>query len=489
MKFLTVSSKETRKKAEVLVLPYWQGEKKAVAAFSKEGISTEILSLLEKDFKGESCEILTSYSAEGLEKRILLIGLGSLSECEGNTLRKAFAKVTDFCRKKKWVTVNCFIPQEWEGEILPILDGFSMANYTFDKLKRESLTRKPSIFLESVCLIGQKNIKKQIASLEHWMEGVNLTRNLVNDNADDMRAKDLVEVAKHLAKEFPSLECTILRQKELEKEKMGLLLAVNRGAEQEPALIVLHYRGNPKSNDLTVLIGKGITFDTGGLNLKPTGSMETMKTDMAGGAAVLGTMRALASSSLEKNVLGVVVAAENAVGSKAFKPGDVFISREGKSVEISNTDAEGRLVLADAFSYVQDNYNPSRMIDIATLTGGIVVALGEEVTGFFSNSEGLSKQLLEASARTGEKLWQMPLFPEYRKGLQSGIADIRNASTNRKASPCVGAAFLHQFVKKGIPWAHLDIGGSGYLSEATSYYPSHATGIGVKLFLSFLETV
>jgi leucyl aminopeptidase len=254
-------------------------------------------------------------------------------------------------------------------------------------------------------------------------------------------------------------------------------------------LILLHYKGDPKSKDLTAVVGKGITFDTGGLNLKPTGSIETMKCDMAGAAAVLGILKACQALKLKKNVIGVIAAAENAISAEAYKPGDVYISHSGKSVEITNTDAEGRLVLADALSYVQTHYELSRVIDLATLTGGVVVALGEEATGLFSNDDALINQLKKASARTGERIWELPLYPEYLDALKSPIADLKNSRNGRKASAGSGAMFLRQFIEEDLPWAHLDIAGTAYLSETSPYSPSYATGVGVKLLIEFLENL
>jgi leucyl aminopeptidase len=214
--------------------------------------------------------------------------------------------------------------------------------------------------------------------------------------------------------------------------------------------------------------------------------METMKADMAGAAAVLGTLHAIAALKMPLNLCGVIASTENAIGPLSYKPGDVYLSHAGKSVEISNTDAEGRLILADALSYTQKKLKPTTMIDLATLTGGVVVALGDEATGLFSNDEKLSEELIQAGEETRERLWRLPLYPEYGEQLKSTIADLKN-SGGRKASPITGAFFLKEFIEK-IPWAHLDIAGTAYLTEgAKSYQPSHATGVGVRLLVRYLE--
>ncbi|MGE5196112.1 MAG: leucyl aminopeptidase family protein, partial [Anaerolineae bacterium] len=276
-------------------------------------------------------------------------------------------------------------------------------------------------------------------------------------------------------------------KKELEQEKMGLILAVNRGSNREPVLIILEYLGDEKSKERTAVIGKGITYDTGGLNIKPTGSMETMKSDMAGAAAVLGLIKAAIATGLKANIIGVIASTENAVGPLSYKPGDVYTSFSGKTVEISNTDAEGRLVLADAISYTQERLKPTRLIDLATLTGGILIALGEEAAGLFSNDDHLASELLAAGENTYERLWRFPLFNEYKEAVKSSIADLKN-SGGRKASSITAAMFLQCFVKN-IPWAHLDIAGTAYLTDARLYHPTPATGYGVRLLIDFFESL
>ncbi len=491
MQVQIVSVAGKRKPAEALILPYWEEEKKPVPAFSKTGMDKALLALIEEDFKADVAEINYSYTLEGVEKKVILLGLGKKSNGSLASLRKAFAVVTSFCHKKKITSINVFLPESIEDDkLVAIVDAICMANYSFDESKRELLKEHPTVLLTKVSLIGGEK-KQQVLIDKHLllMESVDLTRALVNRNADETKAQDLVAIAKRLADKYPAVQCEVLGKKELEKEKMGLLLAVNRGADQDPALIIISYKGDPKKTDTTAVVGKGITFDTGGLNLKPTGGIESMRIDMAGAAAVLGIIQAAASLQIKKNIIGVIATAENAISAKAYKPGDVYISHSGKSVEISNTDAEGRLVLADAFSYVQKHHSPSRIIDLATLTGGIVVAIGEEASGLFCNEPKMTKQLEQAAEATGERVWEMPLYPEYAKALKSTIADIKNSSTGRKASPCMGAIFLQQFIEKKTPWAHLDIAGTAYLSETNPYYPSFATGVGVKLILSFVENL
>jgi leucyl aminopeptidase len=490
IQFQIAPAKGGRKSADVVIAAYWQGKKGPIAAFDRKSIGEEFLSLMEKDFTGKPSEVLLSYSVDVIEKKVLLLGLGEKKECDLQVLRKAFAMATQLCRKHKIAHVNVLFPQDVAEDFLQgILDGFSMANYSFTALKKDTLEDALPVLKKATFFGVKKESQSRIDRQEKVMESVDLVRDLVNGNADDVKAQDLASIAKEIAQKHRSIQCKVLKNKELEKEKMGLILAVNRGSSQEAACIILSYQGDPSSKDVTAIVGKGITFDTGGLNLKPTGGIETMRVDMAGAAAVLGILQTAASLKIKKNIVGVIAAAENAIGSRSYKPGDVYISHSGKSVEISNTDAEGRLVLADALSYVQTHYAPSRIIDLATLTGGIVVAIGEEASGLFSNEKELTNQLQQAADITGERVWPMPLYPEYRKALKSTLADLKNSSAGRKASPCMGAIFLQQFIKKDVAWAHLDIAGTAYLSEQDPYYPTYATGVGVKLLTTFLENL
>ncbi len=309
-------------------------------------------------------------------------------------------------------------------------------------------------------------------------------RDLVNGNADDVNVDHFKKIAKEFEKQYSHVKTTILDRKALEKEKMGLMLAVGKGAATDPALILLEYQGDPRSKEKIAIVGKGITFDTGGLNLKISG-METMKCDMAGAAVALGIIQAASRLKLKVNLVSALAIAENAIGPNSYKPGDVFCGRNGKTVEITNTDAEGRLVLADAVSYVEDHFAPVQMIDFATLTGGIVIALGEEASGLFSNNDTLARAIERAGERTHERVWRMPLYPEYKEYFKSPIADLKNSGP-RKASSASGALFIEQFVKS-VPWAHLDIAGTAYLSESGAYHTTLATGVGIRLLVDFLE--
>jgi leucyl aminopeptidase len=493
MLFTAASHLDKRKSADLLVVPFWKGKKHAEAAAPVGGLAAALSAPVDcGDFSGKEGELLILYESRGKrpEKRLALLGLGEEREFSPDLLRRSYAEVVKVCHRKKLSRLNILLPKvdkiEKESICQLICEGLLLTDYTFDTLKGEFKQEEVSK-VEKVSFIGADSaclhLCKRAALV---MDAVNHTRDLVNGNADDVTPQAFVACAEELEKKHQTVKTIVLGKKELEKQGLGLLLAVSRGAARDPALITIEYRGDPKSSKSTALVGKGITFDTGGLNIKQTGQMETMKDDMAGAAAVLGTVSAAAEMGLKVNLIGVIATTENAIGPHSYKPGDVYRSYSGKTVEISNTDAEGRLVLADALSYLQAKFQPTRIIDLATLTGGIVVALGEELTGLFSNDETLARELIHAGERTHERLWRMPLLSEYREQLKSPIADLKN-SGGKKASSSTAAAFLKEFIKEGTPWAHLDIAGTAYLSAPKHYHQTLATGVGVRLLISLLE--
>jgi leucyl aminopeptidase len=264
-------------------------------------------------------------------------------------------------------------------------------------------------------------------------------------------------------------------------------LAVNQGSAKEPRLVIVKYTGAGRKEPYTAFIGKGITYDTGGLNLKPSGSMETMRSDMSGAAAVWAVLKAVLALKPRKNLVFAAGMAENAIDANAYKPGDVLTSYSGKTVEVGNTDAEGRLVLADVISYVVKNYKPAKLIDLATLTGACVVALGNDYAGLLSNNDDLARDLLLSAKETDDRLWQLPMYPEYKDTIKSKIADIFNISTVRgSAGTICGAEFLSRFVEK-TPWAHLDIAGTAFVDGDSRWYYAHgATGFGVRLLSHYI---
>lgn len=494
MEFSIAANIDLRKKADLLVVPFWKKKKEAVLA-AKEiqlGVDPKHLSLALHDFSASDSELLIVYNTECIEGRVALLNLGEQEHLTTESLRRAYAHITKTCNQKKWTSVNIVLPNlsnlAETAMITGIVEGLLLPNYTFEKHKFDTIKDNPSSLLKKVHFIGKKASKDSLALANKLLiisEGVYFARDLINGNADDINPQHLASIALSIAETHENVKATIFNKKRIEKEKMGLLLAVNRGSHTEPTFIILEYKGSPKAQEHVVMVGKGITYDTGGLNIKTAG-METMKCDMGGAATVLATLAVAAKLKLPVHLTAVVPATENAISSQSYKPGDVYAGYTGKTVEVANTDAEGRLVLADALAYADRNLKPTYLIDFATLTGGVDIALGNETTGFMSNNETLSQLLIQAGNETFERIWRLPLFEEYKKNIKSDVADIKNVGT-RSASSIIGGIFLQYFVDKKTPWAHLDIASTAFLNETKRYLPKHATGVGVRLMIDFLQ--
>ncbi len=490
LKFSCTSQLAKSKSSDVLLLPFWEEAKGAKRAGEPlKGPKPAAIAL--GDFKAKNGELSLIYESQATHPRILLLGLGSESAVSADSLRQAYAQAAKECQKRKWASLSVEVPLlgslvnlTAEELLKAACEGILMGHYHWPKKEDKSGFRH----IEWVGVLPAH--LALFEKTELIMSGVFTARDLINQCAHATTPEFLACFAKGLAKEIKgSLKATVLDLEDIKKEKMGLLLAVSQGAAVEPRFITLSYQGHKKAHEHTVLIGKGITYDTGGLNLKPTGHMETMKSDMSGAAAVLATVATAALLKLPVNVTAVVPAAENAIGPNSFKPGDVFCARNGTRVEIGNTDAEGRLILADAISYAIDHLKPTRIIDLATLTGSIVIALGDEIAGLFCNDEQLACKLLQASKKVGEPLWQMPLYAGYKEKLKSSVADLCNVG-GRSGGAVLAALFLQHFLpeKKNLPWAHIDLAGPAFLDKAAREWPKHGVGFGVRLLLEFLES-
>jgi leucyl aminopeptidase len=434
-----------------------------------------------QDFMGEKGDMTVRYEGK---RATIYCGLGDKTTVTSALVRGAAASGIRHALHLKRSEVTVIAPDEIDRKQAlwrSALEGAVLGAYSFEKYKSEKEAKLGALEIVSgIMPIGEA---QRVVSL---CESVNYAKDLVNDNAHVVTPEYCANEAKEIA-EKGRMKCVVLDEKAIVKKGLGLLMAVGQGSAYMPRLVFLEYRGDPKSSELTAIVGKGITFDSGGQNLKPTGYIETMRTDMAGAAAILGTMRALGAFRPKKNVLGVLSLAQNAIGRNAFFPGDVYTSYCGKTVEINSTDAEGRLVLADAISYCIDQYKPSRVIDFATLTGGIITALGTTVAGLFSNDEKLSKELFNAGERADERLWAFPLYKEYIESMKSDIADLRNTSKKKKgwASSITGAAFIKEFVGK-TSWAHIDIAGTAFNEDGDSGVVGQgATGFGIRLLAEY----
>lgn len=492
MRVFTESAAAMRPAADLLIVPFIK-DKDIPKLLSFDDLPQKGLPALKSgDFKANSGEVLLHYTQDKLEPRILFLGLGEMEAITVETLRRAFASGAKCALRYKLKTINVIVPEipSFSGDevLRGVSEGIFLSHYVFEQLKKESLKENSFVPFEKMTFITP--LKNALAFLQKTYficEAVNLARNLVNGNADDVTPEYLALKVQEMAKKDPKIKTQIFDKKRLEKEKFGLILAVSRASATEPKLIIAEYKGSPKSKDLTVIIGKGVTFDTGGLNLKGTGFMESMKCDMGGAGVALGVLFAASKIKLKRNITIIIPATENAIGPASYKPGDVYTSYSGKTIEIGNTDAEGRLILADALSYAVKHLKPNRIIDVATLTGAIEIALGNELTGLLSNNDALSDSLVRAGSVTFERVWRMPLFDEYRDQLRSEIADIRNHG-GRPGGAITAALFLKEFVQN-TPWAHLDIAGTAYLNEARRYHPKFGTGIGVRLLIEFLENL
>lgn len=391
---------------------------------------------------------------------------------------KAYQKI------KQYSSIKVHMPAE---QIYNFTFGLEMASYRFDKyhttLKPEDLPK-----LEKLIFIGSglSNLDeyKPYAAL---VNAVRYARDMINEPANALTPEIFAADIKRL--EYLGLKVDILDEAQMKNEGFNLALAVAQGSQNRPQIAVLQWLGNAKEKDIKLgLVGKGVTFDSGGISIKPAANMGEMKQDMAGAAAVVAAMKAAALQKLPLNIAGVVGLVENMPSGSAYRPGDVVRSMSGQTVEIDNTDAEGRLVLADCLTYIQKRFNPQNVVDIATLTGAIVIALGHTFAGLFSNNETLAKNIIKAGDNSGERVWQMPMDKEYDELLKSNIADMKNVG-GRAAGSASAACFLQRFIDKGRSWAHIDIAGMDGSDGKKAMYPKGASGFGVCLFNALMKLI
>lgn len=451
-----------------------------------------------KDFKGKNGEFFLTLNSP-VPKRIGYLGLGNFNDAKPNSIRKAFGNAAKTIREKKYTTIACIFPEKLpisiESFIEVATEAIILGSYSFEELLIDTERKTPP--LESVILyVNNQDIGSLQNSVKYGQivaEATNFTRDLGNFPHNRMNAIELASRAEKMAQTY-GLKVTIFGREEAERENMNLFLSVNNGSKNEVPgrFVVLEYNPDNVTKTL-VLVGKGITFDTGGISLKPAENMGDMMYDMCGAAAVFGAMRTVAQLKPSGiRVLGLTPLTDNAPSSSATKPGDIVRSKNGKYVEIVNTDAEGRLVLADALTYAE-RYNPNYVIDMATLTGAAVVALGHVQAAVYFNekvAENLRNKLFDASKYTGDLMWHMPLNKEYLELIQPTHADLKN-SGGRPAGSITAAMFLSQFAEK-YPWTHIDIAGTAYVGTGASGKPSGynvngATGYGVRLLADFIR--
>jgi len=442
------------------------------------------------DFKGELFECCLYYTQGVLPaKRVVLMGLGKRGEFDLEKWRGAASKAGQFIRnsgiKQFAFPIKKFDGLSEEELAESFVIGLLLGVYQFNEFK--TLEREKIKEIGELVLLGEKNeemksIGDGLRAGQIISEAVTMARDLVNGPSNQVTPTVLAEKAQQIAKDR-SMEIQVLEVGQAEAMGMGAFVAVAKGSQEPGKFIVLEYNKG-KGLDTIVLVGKGITFDSGGISIKPSENMDRMKDDMSGAAAVLTTLQAASKLQFPFHLVGLMPATENLPSGKAYKPGDILKTLSGQTVEVISTDAEGRLILSDALTYSL-RYQPKAIIDLATLTGACVIALGDYAIGLFGNNESLLKRIEEASLKTGEKVWRMPLWDEYLEYLRSDVADFRNVGT-RAAGAIIGGIFLSKFVEK-IPWVHLDIAGPASIEKERPYIPRGGTGVGVRLLLQLLK--
>jgi len=445
-----------------------------------------------KAFTGKKDQVEAVYTGRVFPfPYLILCGLGRKEKIGYEEIRCAAAKgaqkARDLGLKKVATSTGALGVENLSIEDMgrDIIEGALLALYKFSryKVKEQNNTRhiEDIIFVEKDDHVDAAGRGVQIGRT--IAESVYLVRDLVNYPANDMTPSILADRAREIARAGRNMYCKVLARKDMEKLGMGALLGVARGSHEPPRFIILEYRGGKKGEKPIVIVGKSITFDSGGISLKPSEGMGKMKYDMSGGAITLGVLKAASSLNLPLNVIGILPATENMPGGGATRPGDILRSMSGRTIEIISTDAEGRLTLADGLFYAT-TYGPEYIVDIATLTGACVVALGNHAIGMLGNNEALKQKIRDAGNRVWERVWEMPLWDEYYEQIKSSVADIKN-SGGREGGVMTGAIFLSKFVED-YPWVHLDIAGVAWVDKDRPYIPAGASGIGTRLLIQFL---
>ena len=478
----------------------------AVTIFKDENASSGILKNLDQatggllasvfeteEFKGEAGETaFLRFSTDGKARagRLLLVGAGERDEFKTCDAAIVSGTAARFLRKRNITSFALALRADGDAAEAAqcAAQGVITSHFELDKYKSKEKTDKS---IETFAVYIENSDAGAIEkALERGIvvgESMNFTRELANEPPNILTPTEMANRAQSMAKEC-GLKCEILDEAQMEKMGMGSLLSVSQGSEQPAKLIVLRYEPKKSSGakgELLALVGKGITFDTGGISIKPSEGMEAMKYDMSGGATVLGTMRAVGQLKPSVPVLGIVAAVENMPDGKATRPSDVVTAMNGKTVEILNTDAEGRLILADAVAYAEQQ-GATRIVDMATLTGAVIIALGDLNTGIMGNDQEFVDEIIECGKEAGENFWQLPLGKDYSAGIKSDIADIKNIGPSRKAGTIMGGVFIQEFVDKA-KWAHLDIAGTAWLDSGKPHQSKGPTAVALRTLLKLVD--
>lgn len=443
------------------------------------------------EITGKFGETVLAYASRQPFRRVLAIGVGDAAKFELALLARYAGIAVRQLGRRKLETIALVLPESAREQEIAVGSFVAEGAYagSFEtSVYQESPEKRVAVSDVAICAEGFDAVAldRGIARGTILGEAVNLARRLAITPANDMTPTILADRATDVASES-KLQIDVLDEARARREGMGSFLSVAQGSVQTPKFIVLRYEGDPGSKELLALVGKGITFDSGGISIKPAERMEEMKYDMSGGAAVIAALGALGKLKPKFNVVGIVPATENMPGGKATKPGDIVKAMNGKTIEVINTDAEGRLILADALCYAK-KLGATKIIDVATLTGAVVIALGHAAAAVVTNDEAFVKEFLNAGKGGGERFWQMPYYDDYTKQMKSDIADLKNTG-GRAAGTLTAAAFLRAFVDDATPWIHVDIAGTAYLDAESAWQAKGPTGIPVRTFVTLTEAL
>ncbi len=490
MEFSVTTSKANEYQTPLAVVAVYQDGEAGTAAKLLDKAAGAITNALKNgDISGKPGELLLLADTGNACDRVLLVGCGKRGELNRTSFRKAVSAAAVWLSSKPYKEVTNYLALEnvKGADVFRrariVAETAQHAAYRFTELKTapaDDAGKLAKLTLAVRDAKAARAARKGLVQGSAVGQGMNFMRNLANLPGNVCTPGHLAKEAKALARKTKNMSCKVLNEADMQKLGMGSLLSVTAGSDQPAHLIVLEYNGAAKSRQPTVLVGKGITFDTGGISLKPPATMDEMKFDMSGAASVFGVFKAIAELQPKQNVVGIIPTCENMPGGRATKPGDIVKSMSGQTIEVLNTDAEGRLILCDALTYAQKFYKPAALIDIATLTGACVIALGSHHSGLMSNSDALAKQLLAAGQAADDRAWELPLGEDYERQLDSNFADMQNIG-GREAGTITAGCFLGKFTRDA-EWAHLDIAGTAYVGGKAK----GSTGRPVPLLLEYL---
>jgi len=497
MKFQTSLLSNEPLKSDLVIYVTTEAGLKKINSNSTNSLPANLKSLVNQslsldNFKDDKSKISLFQFPDGQISRLLICKIDASEENLTETIRKISGKAyPKFAGQKIFSCHLVFDIDDIEPEnnIQSWMEGWLLKKYQFSDLKSASDKSTKSEIGKIVFLLPENEttsvLKRTVKLTESVIDGVNFARRLGDMPGNLLTPNQLAREIKNRFKSNDDISIRVLTEPEIKKLKMNAFLSVSRGSKEPPRLIVMQYRCKKKNAKHLLLVGKGVTFDSGGISIKPSAKMEEMKFDMCGAAAVAGLFDAASKIKPDVSITGIIPAAENLPDAAAVKPGDVVKAYNGKTIEIINTDAEGRLLLADALAYGIKKYRPDYVIDLATLTGSVVVALGCHASGLFSNNDDLVKLLTQAGQQSGERVWELPIWDDYKTELDSQSADMKNVG-GREAGSISAAKFLQEFVGD-VPWAHLDIAGTAYEQNHLPYLDKGASGVGVRLLVAFFD--